>query len=77
MHKNILPANHSSTIRVKAVVDRILLANWEIKEMKDKNWGVAVIDSSEENAFVLPVSVFVVLNAMQLCIFMFFIAVKM
>lgn len=66
MHKNILPANHPSTVRVKAVVDRILLANWEIEEMKGKNWGVAVIDSSEENAFVLPVSTFIILNAMQL-----------
>lgn len=72
-----MPANHSSTIRVKAVVDRILLANWEIEEMKGKNWGVAVIDSSEENAFVLPVSTFVSLNAMQLCIFLFFIAFEM
>ena len=67
MHKNILPASHPSTVRVKAVVDRILLANWDIEEMKGKNWGVAVIDSSEENAFVLPVSILNVFNIVMLC----------
>lgn len=58
------------------MVDRILLANWEIEEMKGKNWGVAVIDSSEENAFVLPVSTFVVLNAVQLYLFLFLLSSK-
>lgn len=54
MHKDMLPLNHPSTQRVQAVVDRLLKANWDIKEMKDKKWNVAVINSSEENAFVLP-----------------------
>lgn len=52
----MLPDSHRQHKRVEAVVKRILLANADIKEMEGKHFGVAVIDNSIENAFVLPVS---------------------
>lgn len=55
MQNQVLPPNHPSVYRVQKVVNRILEANKDIPEVKDKKWGVAVINSSIENAFVLPV----------------------
>lgn len=56
MGQQVLPETHRQHKRVEAVVKHILLANSDIEEMEGKKFGIAVIDSSIENAFVLPVS---------------------
>ncbi|KAG8176657.1 hypothetical protein JTE90_029304 [Oedothorax gibbosus] len=66
--EHILPETHYLHQRVEAVVKRILLANTDIEEMKHKKFGIAVIDNSIENAFVLPIGyVFVFTGMLKLC----------
>lgn len=64
----IFPDHHPYSLRVKAVVNRIISANQDIKEVKQKKWDVAVINSSIENAFVLPIGyVFVFTGMLNVC----------
>ncbi|GIY96418.1 metalloendopeptidase OMA1, mitochondrial [Caerostris extrusa] len=64
----LLPHNHPTTIRVQNVVRRIIAANADIKEFEGKEFGVSVVDSSVENAFVIPLGhVFVFSGMLNLC----------
>lgn len=52
----IVPESDPSYDRVASVATRILKSNLDIAEVKQKDWTITVIDSEEQNAFVLPVS---------------------
>ncbi|XP_054707556.1 metalloendopeptidase OMA1, mitochondrial-like [Uloborus diversus] len=66
--QQILPSSHPASVRVSRVVHRILTANSDIEEVRRKTWNVAVIESSLENAFVLPIGyVFVFTGMLKLC----------
>ncbi|KFM82732.1 Metalloendopeptidase OMA1, mitochondrial, partial [Stegodyphus mimosarum] len=66
--KQILSRYHPDTRRVQAVVHRILDANKDLEEVRKRKWGIAVIDSPVENAFVLPIGyVFVFTGMLKLC----------
>ncbi|XP_035207781.1 metalloendopeptidase OMA1, mitochondrial-like isoform X2 [Stegodyphus dumicola] len=64
----ILSPYHPDARRVQTVVNRILDANKDLEEMRKRKWGIAVIDSPVENAFVLPIGyVFVFTGMLKLC----------
>ncbi|CAL1298070.1 unnamed protein product [Larinioides sclopetarius] len=64
----MLPPNHPAVRRVERVVKRILAANANIKELEGKKFGISVIDSPVENAFVVPLGhVFVFAGMLNLC----------
>ncbi|XP_042901801.1 metalloendopeptidase OMA1, mitochondrial [Parasteatoda tepidariorum] len=64
----IIPSSHPATLRVIRIVNRILQANQDIQEIHGKQWGVSIIDSPIENAFVLPIGhVFVFTGMLKLC----------
>ncbi|GFR00192.1 metalloendopeptidase OMA1, mitochondrial [Trichonephila clavata] len=67
--KQVLPADHPATKRVVNVVNRILAANADIKELEGKKFKISVINTPEENAFVMPIGhVFVYAGMLNLCI---------
>ncbi|KAF8794555.1 metalloendopeptidase OMA1, mitochondrial-like [Argiope bruennichi] len=64
----MLPPNHPAVRRVERVVRRIIAANADIKELEGKKFGISVIDSTIENAFVIPLGhVFVFSGMLNLC----------
>ncbi|GFY59798.1 metalloendopeptidase OMA1, mitochondrial [Trichonephila inaurata madagascariensis] len=64
----VLPANHPATKRVENVVNRILAANADIKELEGKKFKITVINTPAENAFVIPIGhVFVYAGMLNLC----------
>ncbi|GFU08980.1 metalloendopeptidase OMA1, mitochondrial [Trichonephila clavipes] len=64
----VLPANHPATKRVENVVNRILAANADIKELEGKKFRITVINTPAENAFVIPIGhVFVYAGMLNLC----------
>lgn len=52
---DIVPISHPIYRRVARVANRILALNGDIAQIRNKNWGITVIDRPEiTNAFVLP-----------------------
>ncbi|GAB1610052.1 metalloendopeptidase OMA1, mitochondrial-like isoform X1 [Argonauta hians] len=50
----ILPASHPSYRRIIRILDRLVRTNHKIFKMKGQKWKVAIIRSTDSNAFVLP-----------------------
>lgn len=48
-----LPATHPSYYRVMCVMEKLVHSNWALSNMKTHKWKVAIVDSSDINAYVL------------------------
>ncbi|OQR73546.1 metalloendopeptidase OMA1 [Tropilaelaps mercedesae] len=46
--------NHPYVCRVKAVAERLLEGNRDLPQIHDKTWTVCVVNTPQQNAFVLP-----------------------
>lgn len=64
----LLPEHHPYYDRVARVATRILKANQELPQVKEKNWTISVIGEDERNAFVLPSgNIFVYTGMLSVC----------
>lgn len=52
----IVPTTHPAYKRLLRVVNRILEANQDLPQVKEREWTLSVIDKDDPNAYVLPVS---------------------
>ena len=53
---HVLRGDHPYCNRVMRVAQKIVSNNQDLDFMRDQKWTVIVVDSTEQNAFVLPVS---------------------
>ena len=66
--ENILPESHPYYDRVARVTTRILKSNQDVEGVKSKSWTISVLESEEENAFVLPNgNIFVFTGMLNVC----------
>lgn len=57
MHESaVLPVDDARSQRVRKIARRILEANMDLPQVKNTEWRIYVVESQENNAFVLPVS---------------------
>ena len=66
--ESLLPETHPYYDRVARVTTRILKSNPDVEGVKSKSWTISVMDSDEENAFVLPNgNIFVYTGMLKIC----------
>lgn len=57
MHKDsIVPTTHPAYVRLLRIVNRLLESNKDLPQIKQRDWTLSVINSDDQNAFVLPVN---------------------
>ncbi|CAD6204824.1 GSCOCG00002999001-RA-CDS [Cotesia congregata] len=63
----IVPTTHPAYKRLLRVVNRILEANQDLPQIKEREWTLSVIDKDDPNAYVLPGgNIFVHIGALKL-----------
>ena len=55
--QNILPTSHPIYKQVISIAQRIVNSNQDHEFFRKQAWTVVIVESEEQNAFVLPVSV--------------------
>ncbi len=53
----VLSETHPYYDRIARVTSRILKANKDLAQVKEKTWSITVVAQEEQNAFVLPVRI--------------------
>ena len=53
---HVLRGDHPYCNRVMRVAQKIVTMNQDLDFMRNQKWTVIVVESSEQNAFILPVS---------------------
>jgi len=73
MHKNdLVPKFHPAYKRLLKVMEKILIANKDLKSMRDTQWTLTVISTPLKNSYILPVCILLCQFYIAICfIFVF------
>jgi len=57
--KDLVPKTHPAYKRLLRVIEKILVANKDLKSIRDTEWTLTVINTPLSNSYILPVNILI------------------
>lgn len=58
-NKDLVPKTHPAYKRLLRVIEKILVANKDLKSIRDTEWTLTVINTPLSNSYILPVNILI------------------
>lgn len=67
--KDLVPMTHPAYKRLLGVIEKILIANEDLKSIRDTKWTLTVIDTPLSHSYILPVNILILYSNIYSIIF--------